>query len=103
MSQYLIMVGLDVDLHYYGETLSLSRSCIHLHVASIVLADSYTPPFETSDLDRHCHSLRTIPFLSLGNAPGLQRNETRRTQQRGISTQVQQTLTFRFSLCLDLS
>ena len=41
MSQYLVKVGLDVDLHYYGKTLSLCGSCIHLHAASTVFADSY--------------------------------------------------------------
>ena len=53
MSQYLVKVGLDVDLHYYGKTLSLCGSCIHLHTASTVFADSYRPPFEIFDLDRH--------------------------------------------------
>jgi len=53
MSQYLVKVGLDVDLHYYGKTLSLCGSCIHLHAASTVFADSHRPPFEISDLDRH--------------------------------------------------
>ncbi len=43
MSQYLIKVGLDVNLHYYGKT----------HAASTVFADSHRPPFEISDLDRH--------------------------------------------------
>ncbi len=46
-------VGLDVNLHYYGKTLSLCCSCIHLHAASTVFAYSYRPPFEISDLDRH--------------------------------------------------
>ena len=53
MSQYLLKVGLDVDLHYYGKTLPLCGSCIHLHAASTVFADSCRPPFEISDLDRH--------------------------------------------------
>ena len=53
MSQYLVKVELDVDLHYYGKTLSLCGSCIHLHAASTVFADSHRPPFEISDLDRH--------------------------------------------------
>ena len=45
MAQYLVEVGLDLVLHYYGKTLSLCGSCIHLHAASTVFADSYTPPF----------------------------------------------------------
>ena len=53
MSQYLVKVGLDMDLHYYGKTLSLCGCCIHLHAASTVFADSYRPPFEIFDLDRH--------------------------------------------------
>ena len=53
MFQYLVKVGLDVDLHYYGKNLSLGGSFIRLHAASTVFADSYTTPFEISDLDRH--------------------------------------------------
>ena len=53
MSQYLVKVGLDVDLHYYGKILYLCCSCINLHAVSTVLADSYRPPFEIFDLDRH--------------------------------------------------
>jgi len=53
MSQCLVKAGLDVHLYYYGKTLSLCASCIHLHAASTVFADSYRPPFEISDLDKH--------------------------------------------------
>ena len=52
MSQCLVKAGLDVDLDYYGKTRSLYGSCIHLHAASTVFADSYAPLFEISDLDR---------------------------------------------------
>lgn len=64
MSQYLVKAGLDVNLHYYGKTLSLCRSCIHLHTASTVFADSYRSSFEIFDLDRHEHSLSTIILRS---------------------------------------